>query len=340
MHRHSPGRRLTLTGAVASLLLLAGCGERQTAQPAASAAASGASAAAVTAQPLRVISSFSILGDVARQIGGEQVQVTDIVGPGQDGHVYQVTPADIRRLREAQLVLMNGLGYEGAALERAVRDSQVPLALASAGIEPLKGGHAHDDGHDHDHGHDHDDKADGHDAGAPDPHIWQNPVLMQTYAANVAQALIQADPAHREAYEQRLAAYQQILRELDSWAETQFAGIPQAQRKVVTGHDAFAYLGQRYQVSFLAPQGVSTDSQPSARTVAALIAQIRKEQVKAVFVENIKDPRLVEQISREAGVTVQEQPLYSDALSPVDGPANSYVSLMRYNVTQLVQAMR
>ncbi|MEJ3959040.1 zinc ABC transporter substrate-binding protein [Brachymonas sp. G13] len=332
MNRPSSGRRLTLVAAAASLLLLAGCGERQTTEPVASMADKPAMGGAA---PLRVVSSFSILGDVARQIGGEQVEVLDIVGPGQDAHVYQVTPADIRRLGEAQLVLMNGLGYEGAALERAVRDSQVPVAIASAGIKTLAGGHAHDDEHDHDH-----DKAGGqHDAAAPDPHIWQNPVLMQAYAANIAKALIQADPAHQQGYEQRLADYQQILRDLDSWAAAEFASIPPEKRKVVTGHDAFAYLGQRYQLQFLAPQGVSTDSQPSARAVAGLIRQIREQQVKAVFMENIKDPRLVEQISQEAGVTVQNQPLYSDALSPPEGPATSYVGLIRYNVTHLVQAM-
>lgn len=332
MNRPSSGRRLTLVAAAASLLLLAGCGERQTTEPVASMADKPAVGEAA---PLRVVSSFSILGDVARQIGGEQVEVLDIVGPGQDAHVYQVTPADIRRLGEAQLVLMNGLGYEGAALERAVRDSQVPVAIASAGIKTLAGGHAHDDEHDHDH-----DKAGGqHDAAAPDPHIWQNPVLMQAYAANIAKALIQADPAHQQGYEQRLADYQQILRDLDSWAAAEFASIPPEKRKVVTGHDAFAYLGQRYQLQFLAPQGVSTDSQPSARAVAGLIRQIREQQVKAVFMENIKDPRLVEQISQEAGVTVQNQPLYSDALSPPEGPATSYVGLIRYNVTHLVQAM-
>ena len=332
MNRPSSGRRLTLVAAAASLLLLAGCGERQTTEPVASMADKPAVGEAA---PLRVVSSFSILGDVARQIGGEQVEVLDIVGPGQDAHVYQVTPADIRRLGEAQLVLMNGLGYEGAALERAVRDSQVPVAIASAGIETLAGGHAHDDEHEHDH-----DKADGqHDVAAPDPHIWQDPVLMQAYAANIAKAMIQADPAHQQGYEQRLADYQQILRDLDSWAAAEFASIPPEKRKVVTGHDAFAYLGQRYQLQFLAPQGVSTDSQPSARAVAGLIRQIREQQVKAVFMENIKDPRLVEQISQEAGVTVQNQPLYSDALSPPEGPATSYVGLIRYNVTHLVQAM-
>ena len=332
MNRPSSGRRLTLVAAAASLLLLAGCGERQTTEPVASMADKPAMGGAA---PLRVVSSFSILGDVARQIGGEQVEVLDIVGPGQDAHVYQVTPGDIRRLGEAQLVLMNGLGYEGAALERAVRDSQVPVAIASAGIETLAGGHAHDDEHDHDHG----EAGAQHDAAARDPHVWQDPVLMQAYAANIAKALIQADPAHQQGYEQRLADYQQILRDLDSWAAAEFASIPPEKRKVVTGHDAFAYLGQRYQLQFLAPQGVSTDSQPSARAVAGLIRQIREQQVKAVFMENIKDPRLVEQISQEAGVTVQNQPLYSDALSPPEGPATSYVGLIRYNVTHLVQAM-
>ena len=163
---------------------------------------------------------------------------------------------------------------------------------------------------------------------------------MQSYARNIADALIAADPAGRAHYEQRLAAYQRELQQLHSWAEQQFAAVPAAQRKVLTAHDAFAYLGARYHVAFIAPLGTNSDSQPSARAVAHIIQQIRKENVRAVFLENVKDARLLQQIARETGVPVQQQALYSDALSGVQGPAPTYLQLMRHNIGALAQALR
>ena len=283
------------------------------------------------AAPVPVVASFSILGDVARAIVGERVKVETLVGPNQDAHVYQAKPADIQKIRAAKVVLVNGLGFEGASIQRAVRDSKVYSLAASKGIPTIK---VEEDDHDHK-GHDH-----GHDHGDVDPHVWTNPAVMQRYAQNVAGALIIADPEGRLYYGQRLLDYQQTLRELDTWAAQQFDSVPKAERKVLTGHDAFAYLGKRYDVQFLSPQGTSTESEASARTVAKLIQQVKQEKVKAVFVENIKDPRLVQQLAKEAGVTVQTAPLYADALSPADGPATSYVNMMRHNVTQMVKAMK
>ena len=286
---------------------------------------------AFAAAPLPVVASFSILADVARAIGGERVKVETLVGPDQDAHVYQARPADIQKIRAARVVLVNGLGFEGASIQRAVRDSKVYSLAASKGIPTIK---VEEDDHDHK-GHDH-----GHDHGDVDPHVWTNPAVMQRYAQNVAGALIIADPEGRLYYGQRLLDYQQTLRELDTWAAQQFDSVPKAERKVLTGHDAFAYLGKRYDVQFLSPQGTSTESEASARTVAKLIQQVKQEKVKAVFVENIKDPRLVQQLAKEAGVTVQTAPLYADALSPAGGPATSYVNMMRHNVTQMVKAMK
>ena len=268
---------------------------------------------------------------MARAIGGERVKVETLVGPNQDAHVYQAKPADIQKIRAAKVVLVNGLGFEGASIQRAVRDSKVYSLAASKGIPTIK---VEEDDHDHK-GHDH-----GHDHGDVDPHVWTNPAVMQRYAQNVAGALIIADPEGRLYYGQRLLDYQQTLRELDTWAAQQFDSVPKAERKVLTGHDAFAYLGKRYDVQFLSPQGTSTESEASARTVAKLIQQVKQEKVKAVFVENIKDPRLVQQLAKEAGVTVQTAPLYADALSPAGGPATSYVNMMRHNVTQMVKAMK
>ncbi len=287
------------------------------------------------AQPLPVVTSFSILADVTRHIGGERVAVQPLVAADTDAHSYQMTPADVRTIRAAKLLLVNGLGLESAPLQRAMRNSKIPLAVATKGIAPLANAHDHDHGHAHGHKHDH-----GHAHGEHDPHVWQDPVRMHTYARNIADALIQADPAGRAHYEQRLAAYQRELQQLHSWAEQQFAAIPAAQRKVLTAHDAFAYLGKRYQIAFIAPLGTNSDSQPSARAVALIIQQIRAENVRAIFLENVKYARLLQQIARETGVPVQQQALYSDALSGPQGAAPTYLQLMRHNIGAIAQALR
>ena len=255
--------------------------------------------AAAHAAPLSVVASFSILGDVARQIGGERVAVQTLVGTDADAHAYQLTPADMRTIRAAQLLLVNGLGFEGAAMQRAMVASKVPVATATAGIAPIQGGEG------------------------ADPH-----------------ALVQADPAGKAHYEQRLAAYQRELQALDAWAQQQFAGIAPANRKVLTAHDAFAYLGRRYQIAFIAPLGMSAESDASAKTVARIITQVRREKIRAVFLENIKDARLVQQLARETGVAVRPQKLYSDALSGAQGPAATYAQLVRHNVAAIAQALR
>ena len=280
------------------------------------------------AAPMPVVASFSILGDVTQQIGGERVAVQTLVGADQDAHVYQLNSGDIRKIRAAKLVLVNGLGFEKAELARAVQQSKVPMAVASQGIKPM----AAADDHGHSHG------GHNHDHGTEDPHVWNDPVLMQTYAQNVANALIKADPAGKSHYQQRLKNYQTELGQLNTWAAQSFNAIPAAQRKVLTGHDAFGYLGKRYHIQFIAPQGVSTEAEPSARQVAAIIRQIKQQGIKAVFSENIKDSRMVDRIAKETGVKVQGK-LYSDALSKT-APANTYVGMFRHNVTALSNAMK
>ena len=280
------------------------------------------------AAPMPVVASFSILGDVTQQIGGERVAVQTLVGADQDAHVYQLNSGDIRKIRAAKLVLVNGLGFEKAELARAVQQSKVPMAVASQGIKPM----AAADDHGHSHG------GHNHDHGTEDPHVWNDPVLMQTYAQNVANALIKADPAGKSHYQQRLKNYQTELGQLNTWAAQSFNAIPAAQRKVLTGHDAFGYLGKRYNIQFIAPQGVSTEAEPSARQVAAIIRQIKQQGIKAVFSENIKDSRMVDRIAKETGVKVQGK-LYSDALS-TKAPANTYVGMFRHNVTALSNAMK
>ena len=283
---------------------------------------------ALYAAPMPVVASFSILGDVAQQIGGERVAVQNLVGANQDAHAYNLTSGDIKKIREARLVLLNGLGLEKAELQRAVKQSKVASAEATAGIKPLAA-----DEHHHEHGHDHD-----HDHGEFDPHVWNDPVLMQRYAANVAIALIKADPAGSRYYQQRFKDYQNVLNQLNNYANQQFGAVAPAKRKVLTGHDSFAYLGKRYQVKFISPQGVSSEAEPSARQITAIIRQIKAENVKAVFTENIKDGRMIARIAKETGVKVSGG-LYADALSS-GAPAGTYADMFRYNVRVMSEAMK
>ncbi|XEC70254.1 metal ABC transporter substrate-binding protein [Snodgrassella alvi] len=278
-------------------------------------------ASLLQAAPLPVITSFSILGDVTRQIGGERVQVRSLIGYDQDAHVYQLVSKDLRDMRSARLILLNGLGLEPLSLQRAAQQSRVPLATVTQGIQPLM---MTDDGHDH---HQH-----------TDPHIWNDPVLMQTYARNVAKALIKVDPQGKAYYQQRLAAYQRQLAELNNWATKIFNAVPADKRKVLTGHDAFAYMAKRYSIQFIAPQGVSTEAEPSARQVAAIISQIRREHIKAIFIENIKNPKMVQRIASETQTKISGR-LYSDALSN-GAPAATYIDMFRFNVNALAAAMK
>ena len=283
---------------------------------------------ALYAAPMPVVASFSILGDVAQQIGGERVAVQNLVGANQDAHAYNLTSGDIKKIREARLGLLNGLGLEKAELQRAVKQSKVASAEATAGIKPLAADEHH---HEHNHGHD-------HDHGEFDPHVWNDPVLMQRYAANVAIALIKADPAGSRYYQQRFKDYQNVLNQLNNYANQQFGAVAPAKRKVLTGHDSFAYLGKRYQVKFISPQGVSSEAEPSARQIAAIIRQIKAENVKAVFTENIKDGRMIARIAKETGVKVSGG-LYADALSS-GAPAGTYADMFRYNVRVMSEAMK
>ncbi|WP_341913621.1 zinc ABC transporter substrate-binding protein [Ferrovibrio terrae] len=291
--------------------------------------------APVRAQPkLQVIASFSILADVVAQVGGDRVEVATLVPAMGDAHVFQPTPSDARRVATAALLVSHGLNFE-PWLDRLVAASgfKGPRIVASTGIKPRRmGGHAG-----HDHGHDH---GPATKAGTvDDPHLWHDLPRMQTYVATIAAGLAAADPSHADAYRQRGAAYAAELKALDAWAVAQFASLPVAHRKAITQHDAFGYLAERFQIAFLAPQGVNTDAEASADAVARLIRQIKRERVQALFFENIANPRLIEQIAREAKVKVGGR-LYSDALSPPGGEADSFVAMYRLNITRLIEAMK
>jgi len=294
--------------------------------------------AAQAARPLQAVASFSILGDMVREVGGPDVQVSVLVGPDGDAHEYEPTPGDVKTLAAAQALFVNGLAFE-AWLPGLVKSSGFKgrTVVASQGVAPRRFEAGEDHGHDgHDHGHDHDQ---AHSHGDLDPHAWQNLANGVIYVRNIAEGLAAADPAHAEAYRRRAEAYAARLQALDASLRKTFAAIPAERRKVVTSHDAFGYFGEAYGVSFLPVAGISTDAEPSAGDVARLIEQVRREHVPAVFVENISSPRLVQQIARETGAKVGGT-LYSDALSKPGRPAATYLEMFEWNASQLAAAMQ
>ena len=292
--------------------------------------AAGALAALLAAAPARaqqrldVVATFSILGDFVKNVGGDRVAVVTLVGPNGNAHVYAPSPGDAKKVADAKVVFVNGLGFEGW-LERLVKASgtKAPIVVATTGIKPRERAGDHD--HDHDHG-------------RADPHAWQSVANAKIYVANIHNALIAADPAGKDTYHANAAAYLAELDALEREVRDVVAKIPPDRRRVVTSHNAFGYFQDAYGISFTAPQGVSTEAEASAKDVAAIISQIRKQKAAAVFLENVTDPRLVEQIARETGAKVGGT-LYSDALTDDKGDAPTYVDLIRHNLRQLAAAL-
>lgn len=304
---------------------------------------------------LPVVASFSILGDIVANVGGDRIALKSIVGPNGDAHVYQPTPTDAKTVANAAVVFINGAEFEGW-IERLIKASgyKGPMVKATKGIKLLES-EAHDDDHDkhekhakHDDGHDKKgQKAEGrkeeaghdhHDHGEHDPHAWHDAKKAIIYVANVKDGLCQVDAAGCETYARNAAAYTKKLEALDAEVRQKLSGIAVAKRKIVTSHDAFGYFEKSYGVTILAPQGLSTESEASAADVAKLIDQIRKEGIRTVFVENVVDPRLIEQIARETGATIGGR-LFGDALSEADGPAGTYVKMMRHNASLIAGAL-
>ncbi len=353
---------------------------------------------AVAQEPIHVTASFSILGDMIEQIGGERVEVTTLVGADGDAHVFQPSPSDARAIAEAQLFVINGLNFEGW-IDRLTEASgyQGPILIATETITPITLGDDHDehgdhgdehgedhaehdhddhdhaedhaehdhddhdhaeehaehDHDDHDHGedhaeHDHDDHDHGedhaghdhhgHDHGGIDPHAWQSLANAKIYANNIAHALADLDPEGAATYEANLDSYLGEIDTLEAEYRTQLEALPEDKRTVVTAHDAFAYMAEAYDLTFLAPQGITTESDPSAGDVAELIRQIREQNISAIFVENITDPRLLEQIADETDVTIGGT-LYPGSLSGPDGPAPTYLDMMRHNLQTITSAL-
>ncbi len=273
---------------------------------------------------LPVVASFSILGDFVKNVGGDRVAVESLVGPNGNAHVYAPSPNDAKKAADAKLVFVNGLGFEGW-LERLVKASgtKAPVVVATQGIKPLERASEH--GHDHNHG-------------RADPHAWQSVANAKVYVANIRDALIAADPADKEVYTANAAAYLAKLDALEREVREVIAKIPADRRRVITSHNAFGYFQDAYGVNFTAPQGVSTEAEASAKDVAAIISQIKKQKFPAVFLENVTDPRQMQQIAHETGAKIGGM-LYSDALTESKGEAPTYIDLIRHNLRQLASAL-
>jgi zinc/manganese transport system substrate-binding protein len=277
---------------------------------------------ALAADRIAVVATFSILGDLVKNVGGDRVDVATLVGPNGDVHVYSPTPADARTLAAAKAVFINGLGLEGW-MTRLIGASgaTAPVIVASAGVTPR-------------------DMPDRHDAGraVPDPHAWQSAANAKIYVANIRDGLERADPAGKDVYDANAKSYLAKLDALDLEVRAAIARIPAERRKIITTHFAFGYFGDAYGLQFIAPENLSTDAEPSAKDVAVIIAQIRRENIPAVFLENISDPRLMRVIAGETGAAIGGT-LYSDALSAPDGPAGTYIGMMRHNAGELAKAL-
>jgi zinc/manganese transport system substrate-binding protein len=262
-----------------------------------------------------VVASFSILGDFAKNVGGDRVSVTTLVGPDGDVHVYTPAPADAKKISDAKLLVINGLGLEGW-LPRLLQasGSKAAIITATKGIAPLKL---------------------GSDA---DPHAWQSVANARIYVANIRDALVAADPADGEIFRANAQSYLERLDGLDREVREAVARIPGPRRKVISTHDAFGYFAAAYGIEFVAPLGVSTESEASARDIAGIITQVKNAKIPAVFLENISDPRLIRRISAETGARVGGT-LYSDSLTDEKGEAPTYIDMVRHNIKVLTSAL-
>ncbi|MBV9260941.1 MAG: metal ABC transporter substrate-binding protein [Pseudolabrys sp.] len=271
---------------------------------------------------IKTVATFSILGDLVKNVGGNRVDVEILVGPNSDSHVYAPTPADAKKVGAAKIVFVNGLGLEGW-MTRLVNSagSKAATVTATTGVKPLKMEDEHKPGH-----------------MMTDPHAWQSVANAKIYVGNIRDGLIAADPGGKSIYEANAAAYLAKLDALEGEVKSAIGKIPQERRRIITTHDAFGYFGAAYGMEFISPEGVSTESEASAKDVAKIIEQIKKQKVPAVFMENISDPRLMEQVARESGARIGGT-LYSDALSDPKGPAATYVDMMRNNIREFSAAL-
>ena len=274
------------------------------------------SAIANNEMPIKVVTSFSILHNLVQELGGEKVDIINLVAPNSDAHIYRPKPSDAIAIANADLVVLNGLGFEGW-MARLIENngSSAKQLIASNGVKELL------------------------IEGEIDPHAWQSFENIKQYSHNITQTLIELKPQYSKQFNQLNKAYMQKVNALQQSLSQKLSSIPKDKRLVVTSHDAFNYLGKEFSISFIAPVGVNTDIEPTASDVAKLIDQIKSQNIKALFIENINNPRLLRQIASETKVVIGGS-LYSDALSEINGPASTYLKMMEYNIISLVTALK
>ncbi|MEX2143637.1 MAG: zinc ABC transporter substrate-binding protein [Anaerolineales bacterium] len=277
---------------------------------------------------MKVVASTQILGDVVAVIGGEHIELSVLIPPDSDPHAFEPTPQDAARLADADLVFVNGLGLE-EALQPLLESEGLNSITVSEGIAPIAAEPE-----------DHDETQEEHAHEAADPHVWMNPLNVQVWAANIATALAAADPPHATAYRANAAAYQAELAALDTWALEQIAKLPVADRILVTDHESFGYFADHYGFKLVGAiiPSLSTVSEPSAGEVAQLEDAIRQFGVKAIFVSAGMNPALAERVATDTGIFLV--PLYVESPSADDGPAPTYLDLIRYDVLAIVNALQ
>jgi zinc/manganese transport system substrate-binding protein len=276
-------------------------------------------ATTASAKTLQLVASFTVLADVVQQVGGEHVHVISLIGPNGNPHQFEPSPEDAKNLKNADIAFLSGAGLERwfEKLAKAASYQGGPM-IVSTGIklaERQRRGQTSDD-----------------------PHVWNSLANTQVWVSNIEKALTAADPADAADFHANAARYSKELQDLDAYAHSKIDPVPIDKRKVLTSHDAFGYLGRDYQITFMAPLGLSTESEASAADVAKLIDQIRKDKVTVYFFENSNDPRLVQQIAAATGARPGGE-LYAEALSPPNGPAPSYTKMFRHNIDEIAQAM-
>ncbi|MGX1198996.1 metal ABC transporter substrate-binding protein [Parvibaculum sp. MBR-TMA-1.3b-4.2] len=290
------------------------------------------------AAPLKVVTSISILADMTQQITGDNATVISLVPANGDAHSFEPSPADARALAEADLVVVNGLALE-SWMQRLIDASgyKGPVIVASKGVHPRRLTPEEAE-HEHEHDSHEDHEAHENHHGDYDPHAWQDLSNGKIYVGNIEAALEKADPDHADIYATAARNYIYEINALDKWVRAEIGKVPAAKRKVITTHDAFGYFGDAYGVSFHAPTGINAEAEVSAKDLARLVDQMKREKIKALFIENMSDPRMMQTIARETGAEEGGE-LYSDALSPPDGEAPTYLDMFRVNVPRLVAAM-
>ena len=265
-------------------------------------------------EPFKIVTSFTILEDLVLELGGSRVSVTNLVPRNSDAHIYSPKPSDSIAISNADLVIFNGLGFEGWIL-RLIKDSgrKKNYLISSDGINLLN------------------------QSNEIDPHAWHSFKNIRIYIDNISRELINLMPEHEKYFVLRRNDYLKKLSKLEINLNDQLSHIPIHKRIVITSHDAFGYLGREFNIQFLAPLGLSLDAEASAEDVADIINQVKEKEVTALFLENIDNPKLLKMISLESGIPISGE-LYSDALSEIDGPAGTYLDMMRHNLKSLIKA--